>query len=107
MYKLEKIRYLRSNMTEAENILWQRIRHKQLGFHVRRQYGVNKFICDFYIPKVKLIIEVDGEIHLKQIQADKEKDLILQKLGYKVLRIKNEEIFTNLINVVEKIKSFL
>lgn len=107
MYKLEKVRHLRSNMTEAENILWQRIRNKQIGHHVRRQYSVHNFICDFYIAKAKLIVEVDGLVHLKQIHADNERDLILKELGYKILRIKNEEVFTNIEYVVEKIKGFL
>ncbi len=52
-------------MTKAEAILWEKIRASQLGIKVKRQYGIGPYILDFYIPKIRLAIEVDGEIHLK------------------------------------------
>ncbi len=59
-----KARELRNNMTKAEIILWSRIRSKQInGYKFRRQYPVLDFIADFYCHELKLIIEVDGEVH--------------------------------------------
>lgn len=67
-------RDLRQNMTEAEKILWQRVRNKQLcGVKIRRQYGFGPYVIDFHAPKVNLAIEVDGKIHLTKEQ--KERDL--------------------------------
>ena len=54
---------LRNNMTKAEIILWSKLKGKQLGYKFRRQHGIGKYIIDFYCPKLKLIIEVDGDVH--------------------------------------------
>lgn len=65
---------------------------------------VKFFICDFYIPKKKLIIEIDGDYHLnrEQVEKDRIKDYYLQGLKYKVIRIKNSEI-ENSINFLKYI----
>ena len=58
---------LRNNMTKAEKILWEYLKNKKLeGYKFRRQYSVDSFIIDFYCPKVKLGIEVDGEVHFTE-----------------------------------------
>ena len=55
---------LRMNQTEAENMLWQRLRGNKLkGFKFRRQYAFGRYIADFYCSKARLIIEVDGKVH--------------------------------------------
>ena len=57
-------RNLRSNMTDAEMLLWSRIRGKQLkGFQFYRQKIIGKYIADFYCPKASLVIEIDGGQH--------------------------------------------
>jgi len=57
-------RRLRKEMTEAERVLWSRIRGKQLkGLQVYRQKPIGRFVVDFYCPKAKLVIEVDGGQH--------------------------------------------
>ena len=53
-------RILRQQPIRAEKILWQKIRMKQLGYRFRRQFGIGKFIVDFYCPKLKFAIELDG-----------------------------------------------
>jgi cyclase len=62
IFKLAK--ELRKLETEAEKQLWSRLNKSQLiGLQFRRQHPINRFIADFYCPKIKLIIEVDGSIH--------------------------------------------
>ena len=95
------VRKLRQRMTPAEKILWALLRDSQLGVKFRRQVpfiiGVYKFVVDFYCPKYRLIIEVDGGIHnipeIKEIDVFREKIFI--ESGYKVLRFKNDEVINN------------
>ncbi|SMO45868.1 endonuclease domain-containing protein [Gracilimonas mengyeensis] len=102
---LQQRRKLRQDMTEAEEILWEALRRKTLGVRVKRQYGVGPYILDFYIPKVKLAIEVDGKIHLKKVVQEKDlnRDVFLTRNGIEVIRFKNEEVLNNLENVVSKL----
>lgn len=103
----ELSRELRKNQTSSEAILWKFLRNRKLkGFKFLRQhpivYGsINKnefFIVDFYCAEKKLIIELDGKIHLKQKEYDKFRTDILEELKYKILRFKNEEL-----NQIEKV----
>lgn len=103
-------RDLRRNMTKAEEILWQRVRNKQLcGVRVRRQYGFGSYVLDFYVPKISLAIEVDGGIHLSKNQKERDlnKDTFLNDNGIEVLRIKNEEIFDDLDYLVSKLETIV
>ncbi len=60
----EKRRDLRRNMTKAEVLLWLQLKsRKMLGQRFLRQYGIDAYVVDFYCPKLKLAIEVDGESH--------------------------------------------
>ena len=60
----ERARFMRQNPTPAENILWLRLRGKQVrGFHFRRQHPISRFIVDFYCSTARLVIEIDGSIH--------------------------------------------
>ena len=97
---------LRSNMTEAESILWRRIRRgwiKKMQFY--RQKPIGRYIVDFYCPKAKLIIEIDGGQHYEviNIKADRIKTEYLEKSGFKVLRFTNIDVLKNLENVLNKI----
>jgi len=87
----EKRRSLRKNMTYCERIIWQHLRKKQLGYRFLRQYSVDQFVIDFYCPKLKLAIEIDGGIHEEPDQ--KGYDLIrqryLENFGISFLRIKS------------------
>jgi very-short-patch-repair endonuclease len=106
----EKARELRNNMTRAEIILWSRLRMRQLnGYKFRRQQKIYDYVVDFYCHELKLIIEVDGEIHLSSDQSkiDKSRDKILTLNGYNVFRLSNYDIETNLDASVNKIKSFI
>jgi len=86
---MTKARYLRKEETEAEKILWEEIRNNKLGVKFRRQHPIDKFIIDFYAPKIKLAIELDGEIHKENKEYDKMRTEYLNSKNIKVLRFWN------------------
>lgn len=97
-------RDLRSNMTDAEQLLWQRIRRKQiLGLQFYRQKPILNFIVDFYCPKANLIIECDGGQHYTEegLEADRARDQALGQLGLNVLRFDNRQVLTEIDVVIE------
>ena len=90
-------RNLRSNMTDAEQWLWQRLRRKQiLGLQFYRQKPILNFIVDFYCSAAKLVIECDGRQHYTEDGrlADQIRDQVLSELGLVVLRFSNRQILT-------------
>ncbi len=104
----EAARQLRKHMTPAEEILWQRLRRNQLGWHFRRQHPLGTFIVDFYCAKARLIIEVDGPIHNKQVEYDREREAWLEShKGHRVIRFTNEEVMHDLEGVLAKIRKAL
>ncbi len=100
----ERRQGLRKNMTVTESLLWDRLRNKQIGFKFRRQHSIDIYIVDFYCVEKKLIIELDGKVHLKNKDYDKERDNYLKSLGINVFRIKNEEVENNIDKVIFEIK---
>jgi very-short-patch-repair endonuclease len=87
-------RTLRSNMTDTELCLWQRLRNKQLcGVQFYRQKPLLSFIVDFYCPKAKLVIELDGAKHFEPEHRikDNERDAKLSSIGIKVLRFDDRQ----------------
>ena len=104
----ERSRELRENMTNAESFLWAQIRKKQVKdcwFYRQKPIGV--YIVDFYCPKAKLVIEVDGGHHFSSetTKYDKERDFYLSSLGIIVLRFTNDEVLRNIERVIEVIES--
>ncbi len=99
----------RKNPTEAEKILWNSLRNKNLGEKFRQQHLIDNYIVDFVCLSKKLVIEVDGGYHSTQEQKllDNDRTIILESKGYKVIRFTNEEIIGNLENVLIEIKSEL
>ncbi|MBN3034433.1 MAG: endonuclease domain-containing protein [Bacteroidales bacterium] len=100
----EDINRLRSEMTEAEQVLWRELKTKKLGVKFRRHHMVDRFIPDFVSLPIKLIIEIDGPIHKYRKQYDERRTYELNELGYKVIRFRNEEIMNRLPDVLEEIK---
>ena len=99
-------RDLRNNMTDAEQLLWQRLRRKQiLGLQFYRQKPILNFIVDFYCPAANLVIECDGGQHYtaEGLEADRARDQALAQLGLNMLRFDNRQILTEIDGVVEKI----
>ncbi len=106
---IEKAKEMRKIPTIAEKILWSEIKSKSIGYKFRQQHLIGDFIVDFVCLSQKVIVEVDGEYHFtnEQIQLENERTIILNKLGFKVIRFKNEEIIGSISIVLEKIKQEL
>ena len=103
----EKRRELRRNMTKAEALLWIQLKNKQLlGQRVLRQYGVGSYVVDFYIPKLKLAIEVDGATHStdEELEYDKFRQKDIESLGIRFIRCTNLEVYSDMNNLLERIK---
>ncbi len=102
----EHARQLRENMTDAERHLWAKIRMKQLkDYQFYRQKPIGDYIVDFFCPKAKLIIEVDGSQHFvnETIEYDRIREEYVSSLGLKVLRFTNTEVLKHVEGVVERI----
>ena len=100
---------LRKNMTESEILLWAEIRNRKInGLKFRRQHPIDIFIADFYCHEIKLVIELDGNIHYSEEnkEYDEGRTAELRYLGVKVMRFTNEEVMTSIHNVLTKIKAF-
>ncbi len=100
-------RDLRNNLTPAEATLWKVLQRSQLeGRKFRRQHSVGNYILDFYCPKEKLAIELDGSEHftVNGDERDFNRDEYLKTLNIKVLRFENKEVFDNMDGVLEEIK---
>ena len=99
-------RQLRKDVTDAEKLLWSKMRGTQLkGFQVYRQKPIGRFVGDFYCPKAHLIIELDGGQHYSEEMRSRDglRDKYMESLGLRVLRFSDREIFENLTAVLEKI----
>ena len=106
---IEFAKELRKKMTAAESTLWQRLRNRNCsGLKFRRQHPIERFISDFYCPEKKLVVEVDGGVHDKIDQQDYDAGRSEEFIKYdiKILRFKNEDIITDIENVLQKIKDF-
>jgi very-short-patch-repair endonuclease len=98
-------RKLRKLPIRAERELWCQIRNRRIGYKFRRQFGIGKYIVDFYCPELRFVIEVDGATHTedKEIEYDSKRQKYIESLGLKVVRIRNVDIMERLEAVVEKI----
>jgi very-short-patch-repair endonuclease len=97
---------LRNNMTKAEKILWEELNNKEIfKSRWKRQHPVDIFVVDFYCHKYKLAIEVDGEIHLNEEihERDDGREHDIEKLGIKILRFTNREVFEDIESVKKRI----
>ena len=97
-------------MTDAERLLWSKIRNRQLkGYRFYRQKIVGNYIVDFYCPKALLIIEVDGSQHYSSegMRKDKIRDDYMNSLGLRVLRFSDRDVFTNIEGVMGEILKYL
>ena len=100
-------RKLRNNMSPPEIILWNQLKGKKLGYDFHRQKPIDNYIVDFFCSKLRLIIEVDGEVHKDKGEDDIERQSKLESLGLKVLRFKASDIMKNLNNVLEAIEYYI
>jgi very-short-patch-repair endonuclease len=103
----EKRQELRNNATSAEAVLWGYLKKSQLeGRKFRRQHSIGKYVVDFYCPKERLAVELDGVYHFTEegIKHDSKKTDFLNSPGIRVLRFENEKVFENIDAVLETIR---
>ncbi len=101
--KISFARQLRQNQTDVEQLLWKYLRNRRFdGVKFRRQHPIDPYIVDFICLEKKLIIELDGGNHNTEEgkKNDKERSLYLQKNNYKLLRFWNNELITDLDEVL-------
>ena len=100
---------MRKFATEAESILWEYLRAKQLGKTFKRQHIIGDYIADFVCLESGLIVELDGGYHqLPEQQINDElRTEWLEKHGFRVIRFKNEELLYNIDHCLEIIKASL
>jgi len=89
-------RDLRKRLTPTERILWRLLRDRRLkGLKFRRQFPIGPFVVDFCCYELRLVIELDGEIHAEPQPAarDRERDAYIRGLGFTILRFPNQRVF--------------
>ena len=102
-----RARNLRRQMTPHERVLWQRVRHNQLGVKFRRQVVIDdKYVVDFVCLEKKLVLEIDGSQHADNAR-DEQRTIYLQERGFRVLRFWNNEIDQNLSACLEMIYKYV
>ncbi|MFO1388370.1 endonuclease domain-containing protein [Cellvibrio sp.] len=105
-------RKLRSNMTNAEIILWSRLRRKQImGVQFYRQKPIAGYVADFYCASCSLVIELDGDSHYQDDaqEYDRVRDELMRSMGLSILRFTNQDVEQNLdavlLKIIENLKS--
>ena len=109
-YVKELASKMRRNPTCAETLLWEKLRGRQVeGYRFYRQRPIVRYIPDFYCHELKLVIELDGEVHndLEQQEYDNERDKFLNELGIEVMRFKNEQVICGIKDVLLQIQKFI
>ena len=103
-------RKLRKSLTPAEAVLWTQLKNRQLdGRKFRRQVSIGRYFVDFYCPECRLVIELDGERHYSMTidEYETERTKYLERMGLKVIRFENKDVFENLEFVVQVIRENL
>lgn len=105
---------MRKQIIYPEIKIWSRLRNRNLGYKFRRQFGIGKYIVDFYCPQLKLVVEVDGATHSEdyEIKKDNIRQKYLESLGLNIIRYTNHEVYSDpdsvagdILNICNKIKS--
>jgi very-short-patch-repair endonuclease len=103
---LARVRELRRTATPAEEKLWAEVRDRRLGgFKFRFQTWVGPFIADFLCKQARLIVEVDGSQHADQVAEDAARSAWLDRNGYRVLRVWNNEVLQDIEPVLAAIRA--
>ena len=100
-----RARKLRASQTSAEFKLWRALRNRKLEhWKFRRQHSIDRYIVDFVTLEGKLVVEVDGVTHsTAALKRDAKRTLLLESLGFLVLRVSNVDVYDNLDGVLEMI----
>lgn len=102
----ERRRELRTNQTPAEKILWKYVsKNKILGLRFLRQYSAGPYILDFYCPKIRLAIELDGNLHRENKLYDADRSKYLEGLDIEIIRFWNDDVLNNINKVLNDLKN--
>ena len=87
--------------------MWTILRDRRLrDLKFRRQFPIDPFIADFCCWEIRLVVELDGEVHAEQAERDRERDAYIRGLGFTVMRFPNERVFGDVTGVIEEILAF-
>ena len=103
-------RRLRKEETPAEKVLWEALRNRKLnGEKFTRQHGIGSYVADFHCSKHKLVIELDGGIHLRKdvVERDKVRSEFIEAWDITIIRFTNEEVLNGLADVLDEIEKYL
>ena len=104
----DRARELRNNATDSEKKFWNFLRKEFSGFHFARQKPLDQFIPDFYCNKLKLIIEIDGEVHNSQKERDAERDnIFLIKYNIVTLRFANLQVEQDIQGIKSELEKYI
>jgi very-short-patch-repair endonuclease len=101
-------RELRKNSTLAEVLLWNQLKgSKMMGYSFLRQRPIYKYIVDFYCPRLKLVIEIDGDSHRNKFERDQTRQKDLEELGLSVVRFHDRDVKRDMANVLRCIQNWI
>jgi very-short-patch-repair endonuclease len=104
----QRSRELRNRSTLAEVLLWNQLKHrKMLGYSFLRQRPIYKYIVDFYCPRLKLLIEIDGDSHREKFRCDQSRQTNLEDFGLSVLRFHDRDVKHDMRNVLRCIQNWI
>ncbi len=101
-----KRKNLRNSQTEAETVLWERLRDRRfMEYKFYRQYGIGEYIADFYCPQQRLVIEIDGSQHYTEDgrKYDESREKYMSSLSIKTVRFSNSDVLQNIEGVLSEI----
>jgi very-short-patch-repair endonuclease len=105
----ERARELRQRMTDAEMILWSRLRQLgPVGLRFRRQHPIGPYVADFACVLQRVVIDVDGATHGSdaEVAYDKRREAYLKRRGWRLIRFWNREIYRELDRVMDVVCRF-
>jgi very-short-patch-repair endonuclease len=101
-------RKMRSDPGYVERLFWREMRDRKLaGFKFKRQHPIGSYIADFVCIERKLVVELDGGIHRLKGESDAVRDAVIQTLGYRVIRLANEDVLRDLPAVLMTVRHAL
>ncbi|MEO9004504.1 MAG: endonuclease domain-containing protein [Ginsengibacter sp.] len=105
----ENAKRLRNQPTPSEIVFWNLLKQHFSNYRFKRQHPVSQYIADFYCHKLKLVIEIDGGIHLSEEAKnnDKLRDEFMRSLSLKIVRFSNEEVCKNSEMVIAKLRDLI
>lgn len=102
---VQRARQLRKSMSKPEVMLWRYLRGDPQGLRFRRQHAIGRFVLDFYCPKARLAVEIDGIAHDMgdQPEFDMKRDAVLADAGIETLRIAAIDVLRDAGGVADRI----